>query len=90
MVAYFATMRPMSVHPLRAFRDTAKMTLADVGKRLGVHKTTVLRWEEGKIPAERALAISEATGIPMVELRPDLYARTHTTQSDTSFPQAQD
>jgi DNA-binding transcriptional regulator YdaS (Cro superfamily) len=38
-----------------------------------VSHSTVLRWIEGRIPAERVRAVSAATGIPPHQLRPDLF-----------------
>lgn len=44
-----------------------------VGRIIGRHYTTVLRWR--RVPAEHVPAISAATGIARWELRPDLYER---------------
>jgi transcriptional regulator with XRE-family HTH domain len=63
----------MTIHPLRIYRTRTNTTLKQFGARFGVNKSTVLRWEEGHIPAERVIAISEITGIPRSQLRPDLY-----------------
>ena len=49
------------------------MSLEDFGDMLGVHKSTVLRWQERKVPAERVLEIEKRFGIPRSKLRPDLY-----------------
>ena len=40
---------------------------------LGVDKATVSRWCAKAIPAERVKAVSELTGIPKHELRPDIF-----------------
>ena len=40
---------------------------------IGVARSTVNRWVRTMIPAEQALAIETATGIPKHELRPDLW-----------------
>ena len=61
------------VPALREYRQKAKLTLEQFGARLGVNKSTAMRWEEGKIPAERVLSISKATGIHPSKLRPDIY-----------------
>jgi DNA-binding transcriptional regulator YdaS (Cro superfamily) len=45
----------------------------DLARQLNVDKATVSRWMHGRIPAERVLAIEQATGISRHELRPDLY-----------------
>lgn len=61
-------------NPLRRYRRSADLTLEALAMSFGVNKTTVLRWEEGRIPAERVIDIERITGIPRCELRPDLYA----------------
>ena len=63
------------LNPLRRFRLTSdpKVTLEDLGSRFGVNKSTVLRWEEERVPAERVLDVERETGVPRHELRPDLY-----------------
>jgi transcriptional regulator with XRE-family HTH domain len=58
---------------LRAYRADHGLTLEHIANLFGVNKTTVLRWEEGQVPAERVLSISKATGIPPEQLRPDIY-----------------
>lgn len=40
---------------------------------LGVHKSTISDWRTGGVPAERAVRIEQATGIPRAQLRPDLF-----------------
>lgn len=45
-----------------------------LGAKLGIAHTSVIGWRQaGRIPAERCLAVSQATGIPLHELRPDIY-----------------
>jgi hypothetical protein len=40
----------------------------------GVDRTTVLYWRSrGRIPVERALRINEELGIPLHEMRPDVW-----------------
>lgn len=64
-------------HPLTAYRKAnGEMSLFELGLLLGgANKSTVLRWESGKvpIPVERAKAISEKLKIPLHELRPDVW-----------------
>lgn len=50
------------------------MTLQAFGNLFGVHKATVLRWEDRDIPVERVNEISRVTGIPRIDLRPDIFA----------------
>lgn len=47
---------------------------AALAKRLGITSQAVNRMcATGRVPAERVLAIEEATGVSRHELRPDLY-----------------
>lgn len=48
---------------------------ADIAAALGVNPEVVRLWRHGrrKINAERAIALSKVTGIPLHELRPDLW-----------------
>jgi transcriptional regulator with XRE-family HTH domain len=61
-------------HPLRAFRKTKDMTQRALADELGVARETLARWELGlsKIDPELLPAVSEFTGIPKRDLRPDL------------------
>lgn len=62
--------------PLRKYRDSREMTLADLAERLGVDKSTVQRWETGRvrIPADRIIDVERETGVSRVDLRPDLFS----------------
>lgn len=61
------------VKPLRRFRREAALSLETLATSFGVNKTTVLRWEERRVPAERVLDVERVTGVSRHELRPDLY-----------------
>lgn len=64
------------VHPLKAYRKTQAPRLSQAGlaKKLGVARLTVLRWETGERKIDPSLIknVTEKTGIPAKELRPDL------------------
>jgi len=60
-------------NPLRRYRLAAELSLETLALSFGVNKTTVLRWEEGRVPAERVLHIERITGVSRHDLRPDLY-----------------
>lgn len=63
--------------PLAAYRRDEKLTLEQLGEKLGrVNKSTVLRWENGDvlIPVDRAKEIHKTTKIPLHELRPDVWS----------------
>jgi transcriptional regulator with XRE-family HTH domain len=63
-----------NVHPLRTYREGARLTQIKLAKLLGVSRTTVARWETGlrKVDDELLHSVSAKTGIPVGELRPDL------------------
>jgi DNA-binding transcriptional regulator YdaS (Cro superfamily) len=53
----------------------AKLTQTALARLSGVNKATVCRWARGRVSAERAIAIEEATAgaISRSDLRPDLW-----------------
>ena len=59
--------------PLRSYRKAAKRSLESLAADLGVHKTTLLRWEEGGVPVDRLGDVERLTGVPRQELRPDIF-----------------
>jgi transcriptional regulator with XRE-family HTH domain len=69
-----------TIHPLRAYRESQQPPLsrAALADRLGVGRPTLFRWESGsrKIDEKLLPTVSERTGIPAKELRPDLYAQS--------------
>jgi DNA-binding XRE family transcriptional regulator len=76
VVASCATMHPMSkqsANPLTKYRSAKKLTLEAFGAGLGVNKSTILRWEEKGVPAERVNEVAKITGIPRAKLRPDIF-----------------
>ncbi|MGZ2472557.1 hypothetical protein ACVI1N_000848 [Sinorhizobium medicae] len=52
-----------------------RMTLEEFGKlfRPPVDKSTVLRWERGKITPLRAVMVEQVTGIPRQALLPEVF-----------------
>lgn len=64
------------IHPLKTYRTnrTPKLSQADLAVELGVARLTVLRWENGERKIDPSLipTVSEKTGIPAKDLRPDL------------------
>jgi DNA-binding transcriptional regulator YdaS (Cro superfamily) len=63
----------MNTQSLRAYRHAHGLSLEKMAGVFQVHKTTVLRWEEKRVPPERVLDIESKTGIPRHDLRPDIY-----------------
>lgn len=66
----------VGTHPLKAYRrnQTPRLSQAGLAEKLGVARLTVLRWEndQRRIDASLLPTITEKTGIPAKELRPDL------------------
>ncbi len=64
-------------HPLETYRKQHAMTRAALARHLSVSKTTVARWELGIRNIDEALVrhVSDRTGIPAKELRPDAVER---------------
>lgn len=62
-----------STSPITEYRRCYRLTLEALARRLAVDKTTVMRWEVRRVPAERVLDVERVTGISRHELRPDLY-----------------
>jgi len=54
----------MAKSVLKRYRDAAGLSLAELAERFDVDKTTVMRWEDRRIPAERVVVIERVTGIP--------------------------
>lgn len=46
---------------------------SDLARALGVTPGAIWQWAEERVPAERIFRVSELTGIPIQELRPDLF-----------------
>ncbi|WP_162901253.1 YdaS family helix-turn-helix protein [Breoghania sp. L-A4] len=61
------------LNALKQFRSARGWSLSQIGHPLGVHRSTVKRWEDHRVPAERVLEIERLTGIARQMLRPDLY-----------------
>lgn len=61
-------------HPITEYRRRHHLSLDALGRRVGVTRTTVSRWEKGdrKIKADLVEKVADETGISVQELRPDL------------------
>lgn len=59
---------------LRKYREDRQMSQAQLGQEFGVAAETIYRWESGnrKIDPDLLPLVSEKTGIPREQLRPDL------------------
>lgn len=64
----------MASHPLAQFRNEKGLSPADLARLLGVTRPTIHRWESGErqIGRDKLDGVSEKTGIPARNLRPDL------------------
>jgi transcriptional regulator with XRE-family HTH domain len=67
----------MTLHPLTAYRERQqpRLTLEELGARVGVSKPTIWRIEAGQQQPspDLARALERETGIPRHKLRPDLW-----------------
>jgi transcriptional regulator with XRE-family HTH domain len=63
------------VHPLTLYRESRGLTLEGLGDLVGLSKPSVWRIEAGEqMPSpETAKEINAKTGIPLWELRPDIW-----------------
>ena len=62
----------MSQTPLSKVLDAINQ--AGLAGKLGITRQAVNQWKrKGQIPVERVREIERITGIPRVELRPDIY-----------------
>lgn len=59
--------------PLTVYRKAKGQTVDALAESLGVDRTTIWRWETGKVPVERLADIESVTGIPRARLRPDIF-----------------
>jgi len=59
---------------LSQYRDAHQLTVAAAAKRLGVAKSTWWKWENNRVPAERVVEVSRATGVPCSAIRPEMYS----------------
>lgn len=50
-----------------------KLTLADLARGLDLNKSTVTRWAQKRVPAERVIEVERLTGLSRHSLRPDIY-----------------
>lgn len=70
-------LRPATRHRaariLASYLDQTGVTQEQFAERFGVNKSTVTYWVQRHLPAERAMEIERATGIPRFKLRPDIY-----------------
>lgn len=51
--------------------------------RFGIKKRSLFYWRAGRLPAERVAQIARATGIPVHELRPDIFPAPSPAQDAT-------
>lgn len=82
-----------NIHPLQAFRERQHPPLSQeqLSELLGVGRVTVWRWETGarKVDEELLLKVSELTGIPARDLRPDLAKLFDDVAASTSIEAAE-
>lgn len=71
-------------HPLSTYRARSGKTLGDLAKLVGVTQCSLSRIENGKqgITAQMAMTLGRVTGIPLHELRPDLWPAPASQHAD--------
>jgi DNA-binding transcriptional regulator YdaS (Cro superfamily) len=64
----------MTKNPLKAYIEDAEDGLSKLASDLGVSRWTLWRWAKGTKPVslKHVDHVSDVTGIPVPELRPDL------------------
>jgi transcriptional regulator with XRE-family HTH domain len=55
------------------WRNARKLKQAEAAALVGVTQGTWAKWEAGQVPPEQCLTVHGATGIPLHELRSDIY-----------------
>ena len=58
---------------LTAYRKANGQTIDALAASLGVDRTTVWRWETGRVPVERLADVERLTGLSRRDLRPDIF-----------------
>lgn len=75
---------------LKLLRKLNKLTLEDVGKKLGVSKATAQRYESGEIdiPYERIFQLAEIFNVEPGDLFPDSSSKKQVTDKETEVEKA--
>ena len=60
---------------LRKYLDGERGRGISLSAELGVTPGAIWQWAESQVPAERIFKVSEITGIPLEQLRPDLFPK---------------
>lgn len=58
---------------LKRYREATNKSVDEMADVFGINRTTLWRWEKGRVPAERVIEIERVTGIGRAELRPDIF-----------------
>lgn len=60
------------MNALRTWLDAERGRLVSLASEIGVTPAAISQWANRKVPSERLWMISDATGIPVKKLRPDI------------------
>ena len=63
------------VKTISAWREANNVSVKEFAERAGVQDSAVCKWERGRVSAIKALTVHQITGIPLHELRPDIYPK---------------
>jgi transcriptional regulator with XRE-family HTH domain len=58
---------------LKRYRDSEKTSVEALAEAIGVDRTTIWRWEKGRVPISRLSDVERVTGISRRDLRPDIF-----------------
>ena len=58
---------------LTSYRKLKNQSLEVLSDALGVDKSTLWRWETGKVPVDRLVDVERVTGLSRQDLRPDIF-----------------
>ena len=72
--------------PITKYRENKGLTLEAFGElfKPAVDKSTVLRWEKGKLPYRRALEVEKVTGIDRRKLVPAMFKGLERAEAEGS------
>jgi DNA-binding transcriptional regulator YdaS (Cro superfamily) len=59
--------------PITKYRRDTNRSLEALASEIGVDKSTLWRWEAGRVPVERLADVERVTSISRRDLRPDIF-----------------
>jgi transcriptional regulator with XRE-family HTH domain len=62
----------------RKWRKAQGLTQIEAAALFKMSQPSIAKWENGHVPPEQCLLVNKVTGIPLHELRPDIYPKPKT------------